>query len=460
LPSPRVASELKICLSHAVIAPNQANIEHASARDSQFEKIRFFRGIILNQQQTSWSRTAAPGEVIYSEGYAGEPVIYVIAEGKIEISTHCDEKKVVLATLGKGEFFGEASLLPAEPRAHTAKATSFCQLTVIAARLVEEELERASPLLRHMIRTLIRRTKKKDDLLATYTHADFLPGVLSYAHVLALMANQESTDAFDARGRRSPGDETAVPLPEVIKKFHAIAGHSRPHVMTMLRRMEKLNLVTLEPGGSDRAGVPSARYSAQDGATSRQLVTFDPVRITERAQQVADADLDISISSELELIELTDLEALIGVEKQVILNKLSHGEIAEDLFAFRKSKVLNYVEEKGVAYFSRRNVRSASDLKSLDDLELVDQRTLFEAISAFDTYDLAKLLASIDGMPVAERLMSAMTEARKKEVSWVMRRDIKIDPLEVAEIEERFLDAVRVIKSPAVSATSRAALGA
>ncbi len=63
-------------------------------------------------------------------------------------------------------------------------------------------------------------------------------------------------------------------------------------------------------------------------------------------------------------------------------------------------------------------------------------------------------------MPVAERLMSAMTEARKKEVSWVMRRDIKIDPLEVAEIEERFLEAVRVIKSPAVSATSRAALGA
>ncbi|WP_116123959.1 Crp/Fnr family transcriptional regulator [Paraburkholderia sp. BL6669N2] len=414
----------------------------------------------MNHQRSPWSRTAAPGEVIYSEGFAGDAVVYVIADGKVEISTQCDEKKVILATLGKGEFFGEAALLPPEPRAHTAKALSFCQLTVIAANVVEAELERVSPLLRHIVRTLIRRIKKKDDVLATNTHADFLPGVVSYAHVLSLMAGGENADRLDGRMRRAQGEEFSVPLPDVIRKCHAIAGHSRPHVMAMLKRMEKLNLVSLEPGRSDRPSTASARYSAQDGATSRQLVTFDPVRITERAQQVADHDLDLSISSELELIELDDLEALIGVEKKVILNKLSHAEIAEDLFAFRKTKVLNYVEEKGISYFSRRNTRGLSDLKSLDDLEYVDQRTLFEAVSAFDTYDLAKLLSAMTGQPVGERLLSVMTEARKKEVSWVMRREIKIDPLEVAEIEERFLEIVRTIKAPAAMAAPLSNLGA
>lgn len=414
----------------------------------------------MNHQRSPWSRTAAPGEVIYAEGFAGDAVIYVIADGKVEISTHCDEKKIILATLGKGEFFGEAALLPSEPRAHTAKALSFCQFTVIAANVVEEELERVSPLLRHIVRTMIRRVKKKDDVLATYTHADFLPGVLSYAHVLALMAGAENADKLDGRTRRAQGEEFSVPLPEVIKKCHAIAGHSRPHVMAMLKRMEKLNLVTLEPGRSERLTSTSARYSAQDGATSRQLVTFDPVRITERAQQVADHDFDISVGSELELIELADLEALIGVEKKLILNKLSHGEIAEDIFAFRKTKVLNYVEEKGVTYFSRRNSRGPGDLKSLDDLEFVDQRTLFEAVSAFDTYDLAKLLSALEGQPIAERLLSVMTEARKKEVSWVMRRDIKIDPLEIAEIEERFIETVRAIKSPAANAAPLSKLDA
>jgi len=402
----------------------------------------------LNQQRTPWTRTAAPGEVIYSEGFLGDAVIYVIADGKVEISTQCDEKKVILATLGKGEFFGEAALLPPEPRAHTAKALSFCQLTAIAGGIVEEELERVSPLLRHIVRTMIRRVKKKDDILATNTHADFLPGVLSYAHVLSLMAGAEPNDRFDGRARRPQNEEISIPLSEVIKKCNAIAGHSRPHVMAMLKRMEKLNLVSIEGGRSERLNNTSGRYSASDGAAGRQLVTFDAVKITERAQQVADHDLDVSISSELELIELDDLEALIGVDRKVILNKLSHAEIAEDIFAFRKTKVLNYVEEKGLSYFSRRTARGAGELKSLDDLEFVDQRTLFEAVSAFDTYELAKLLSASEGQPIDERLQSVMTEARKKEVSWVMRREIKIDPVEIIEIEQRFLDTVRALKSP------------
>jgi len=408
--------------------------------------------LIVNQQRSPWTRTAAPGEVIYSEGFVADAVIYVIADGKVEISTQCDEKKVILATLGKGEFFGEAALLPPEPRAHTAKALSFCQLTAIAGGIVEEELERVSPLLRHIVRTMIRRVKKKDDILATNTHADFLPGVLSYAHVLSLMAGAEMNDRFDARARRPQNEEVSIPLAEVLKKCNAIAGHSRPHVMAMLKRMEKLNLVSIESGRSERLNNSAGRYSASDGAAGRQLVTFDPVKITERAQQVANHDLDVSISSELELIELDDLEALIGVDRKVILNKLSHAEIAEDIFAFRKTKVLNYVEEKGLSYFSRRNVRGAGELNSLDDLAFVDQRTLFEAVSAFDTYDLAKLLSASAGQPIDERLQSVMTEARKKEVSWVMRREIKIDPVEIVEIEQRFIDTVRALKSPAAHA--------
>jgi CRP-like cAMP-binding protein len=50
----------------------------------------------LNRSQT-WSRTAAPGEVIYSEGCAGDRLLFVIADGKIEISTRGEEKRVVTA---------------------------------------------------------------------------------------------------------------------------------------------------------------------------------------------------------------------------------------------------------------------------------------------------------------------------------------------------------------------------
>ncbi|MFC5427465.1 cyclic nucleotide-binding domain-containing protein [Paraburkholderia denitrificans] len=400
----------------------------------------------MNRSQT-WSRAAAPGEIIYSEGFAGERLIFVIADGKVEISTRCEDKKVVMATLGRGEFFGETALLGAEPRPNTAKALSFCQLTVVPASFIEEELAHVSPLLRHVVRTLTRRVKAKDDLLATYTHADFMPGVLSYAHVLALIAGGNArADVGDSWSRHGvAAAEVSVPLADVVQKCRAVAGHSRPHVMAMLRRMEKLNLVTVQSAQATHLAnaVPSA-----EGPLGRQLVTFDPVRIVDRAAQVADSDLDVSINSELELIELADLEALIGVERNVILNKLSHAEIADEVFAFRKSKVLNFVEQKGVAYFSRRTNRGSGELNSLDDLMFVDQRTLFEAVSMLDAYDLAKLLASIEDQAVSEHLLSVMSDTRKNEVSWVMRRDIKIDPAEVEEIEQRLLDAVRKLKSP------------
>nr|WP_173819621.1 cyclic nucleotide-binding domain-containing protein [Paraburkholderia piptadeniae] len=410
----------------------------------------------MQQQKSTWSRTAAPGEVIYSEGFGGESVMYVIADGKVEISTQCEDKKVIVATLGKGEFFGEAALLPAEPRGNTAKALTFCQLTVVNARVVEEELERVSPLLRHIVRTMIRRVKKKDDLLATYTHADFMPGVISYAHVLSLMAGAE---AQAERGWRSQTEEVSVPLREVIKKCRAIAGHSRLHVMVMLRRMEKLNLISMEAGRSEFVGSAATRHNAPEGASDRQLVTFDPKRITERAHNVADQDLEVSVASELELIELNDLEALIGVERKMILNKLSRAEIAEDVFAFRKTKVLNYVEEKGITYFSRPARRAPGEVAALEDLEFVDQRSLFDAVSAFDTYDLAKMLVAMPDQSIADRLLGVMTEARKKEVSWVMRRDIKIDPVEVGDIEQRFMETVRTIRSSASAAGPAPVLG-
>ncbi|MBU9339086.1 cyclic nucleotide-binding domain-containing protein [Burkholderia multivorans] len=413
----------------------------------------------MNRQQ-SWTRTAAPGEIIYAEGYAGEPVIFLIADGKVELSTRCDDRRVVLATLGRGEFFGESALLAVEPRAHTAKALSFCQLTVVPTSVLDEEIERVSALLRHIVRTSIRRVKRKDDQLATYTHADFMPGVLSYAHVLALMGDGTARETGDTWARRPlhvQAEQASVPLVDVIRKCRAIAGHSRPHVMAMLRRMEKLNLVTIEAASVEAGGV-ALEHSAS--ADARQVVTFDAARIVDRAQQVADHDLDLSINSELELIELADLESLIGVDRKLLLNKLAHGEIADDVFAFRKSKVLSFVERKGVAYFSRRDARRAADVRALEDLVWVDQRTLFEIVSAFDTYDLAKLIANVDDRAVADRLFSVMTEVRRNEVSWVMRRDLKVDPVEVDDIERRLLDAVRAAKAPAAGAAPTPESGA
>jgi len=60
----------------------------------------------MSQNSQLPTRSAMPGEVIFAEGATGNPVMYVIKEGSVEISIERGERRIVLSTLGRGQFFG------------------------------------------------------------------------------------------------------------------------------------------------------------------------------------------------------------------------------------------------------------------------------------------------------------------------------------------------------------------
>jgi len=387
-------------------------------------------GGTLHQENAQLFRAVAPGEVVYSEGYAGNACIYVIAEGKVEISTKCDERRVVLAILGKDECFGECALLRSEPRGSTARALSFCRLIIIDPTTVEVELERVSPLLRHLMRSLIRRNKRVDELLPAHTNADLWHGIVSYANLLSLIARAESHDA-----RCGPNSENvSIPFVDAFKQCQAIIGHPRMHIMAMLKRMETLNLIAFETARGDFGD--DVASSAVDASAERQVVVFDPVRIIESAQRVADHSLGVSIVSELEQAGLTNLDALIGIERQLLLDKLSRGD-------------------NGALTISKKPPRSTNEYESLADIEFIDDRTLFDTVSAFDPSDLAKMLVSATDRAVSERLLWVMTKARQHEVSRIIRSNPVIDPIEIQDISRRFLRMLKSIKTGATTPPAR-----
>jgi len=378
----------------------------------------------LHQEKAPLFRAVAPGEVVYSEGFAGNASIYVIAEGKIEISTRSDERRVVLAILGKDECFGESALLRSEPRGSTARALTSCRLIVIDPTTVEAELERVSPLLRHLMRSLIRRSKRVDELLPAHTNADLLHGIVSYASLLSLMARADSHDA-----RRHPNPENvSISFLDAFKQCQAILGHPRTHIVAMLKRMQTLNLVAFETARGDDGD--DVAPTAIDDAAERQVIVFDPVRIIESAQRVADHSLGLSIVSELEQAGLSNLDALIGIEKQLLLDKLSRGN-------------------NGDHPVSKTPPRSTHEHESLTDIEFIDDRTLFDTVSAFDPCDLAKMLIAETDRAVSERLLWVMTRARQHEVSRIIRSDPEIDPLEIEQINRRFIRLLKSIKTGA-----------
>jgi uncharacterized membrane protein len=89
------------------------------------------RAVLAKQVE---ARHYPAGAVIFRAGDPGN-AMYVIRTGQVEISLiDEDRQQVVLAIFADGDFFGELSLLDAEPRSSTAKA-----LTEIDAVMIDRQ---------------------------------------------------------------------------------------------------------------------------------------------------------------------------------------------------------------------------------------------------------------------------------------------------------------------------------
>lgn len=75
-------------------------------------------------------QTFADREVIFLEGDTSSEM-YVIRTGRVEISKHVGGHPIRLATLERGSFFGEMSLLEGLPRSATARAKGHTSLLVL-----------------------------------------------------------------------------------------------------------------------------------------------------------------------------------------------------------------------------------------------------------------------------------------------------------------------------------------
>lgn len=103
-------------------------------------------------------RKLAAGEVLFRQGDHGDAA-YVIESGGIEIFTPAADGKTVLARLGPDEIFGEMALAGDQTRTASAAAISATVLSVLTHERLAERLAQADPLLRHLLRVTLARSR-------------------------------------------------------------------------------------------------------------------------------------------------------------------------------------------------------------------------------------------------------------------------------------------------------------
>jgi CRP-like cAMP-binding protein len=111
----------------------------------------------------------AAGQVVFEEGDLGSEM-FVIQSGTVELVKRTRRGEVkVLATLEKGDFFGEMSILEDVPRSATAMAKTECELIRIGQSTFDEMLRHDREIAVRMLRKLSRRLRETTKLLEETT---------------------------------------------------------------------------------------------------------------------------------------------------------------------------------------------------------------------------------------------------------------------------------------------------
>jgi CRP-like cAMP-binding protein len=103
---------------------------------------------------------------------AGTPIIqagetahaaYIVDSGKVEIWIERGGAKRVLNEITTGGIFGEMALIDAKPRSANVSAVADTVCIVVPDKLFKEKIEPADPLVKALLRVLVRNVRAADN---------------------------------------------------------------------------------------------------------------------------------------------------------------------------------------------------------------------------------------------------------------------------------------------------------
>jgi CRP-like cAMP-binding protein len=138
--------------------------------DSLFAKSPIFKSLVPGQRMSLIDQASlevhSQGSMIIQEGDDGEG-LFLIKSGEVEVSTRMQEKKICLATLQAGEFFGEISVLTGLPTMADVIAKNNCELVKFSKReilAIAEEHPQVAHLLAEVKEHRIHKTVQQIQL--------------------------------------------------------------------------------------------------------------------------------------------------------------------------------------------------------------------------------------------------------------------------------------------------------
>lgn len=180
-------------------------------------------------------RSYPRGVRVFHEGDQGD-ACYIVRDGDLRVTReHSDGRAIALATLGRGDIFGELAMLDGGSRSASVETLSDCELLALPASDVRRVISSHGDIAAKLIVALTRRVRETNERVARQSFQTVPSRV---AGVLNQLIAEETI----------PEDRDGVTVRMTQADLAQLAGTSRESVSRFLATLERAGVVRVGRG--------------------------------------------------------------------------------------------------------------------------------------------------------------------------------------------------------------------
>lgn len=185
------------------------------------------------------SRKYKKDENIILEDDSTDQALFIIVEGEVKVYiSGMDGRETILAMLGKGDFFGEMSLIDGEPRSASVKAVTNTSILVVRRKDFQEELYKFPDLTMSLLEEMSRRLRKSNKQVGS------LSLMTVYGRIAATLLN-----LVEEKGVRIHAQDgqmvVAIKNKPTQQQLAEMSGTTRESVSRVLNTLQKKGLISI-----------------------------------------------------------------------------------------------------------------------------------------------------------------------------------------------------------------------